>query len=109
MDDQNVLGPCTLRMTKSRNCSIISQYLHLPLCTFSIAVSVCLSLKKKAFFLVPQVLINSIYDAFIASKGPSMKVSFQIWEKVDEGAKSGEYGEGGRTSELHLVRAAIAT
>ena len=37
--------------------------------------------KIEAFFLVPQVLINSIYDTFIASKIPAMKVSFQIWNR----------------------------
>ena len=31
----------------------------------------------------PQVLINSIYDAFIASKIPTTKVSFQFWKKVE--------------------------
>ena len=38
-----------------------------------------LSFQKEAFFLVPQVLVNlnSIYNAFIASKIPTTKVSFQ--------------------------------
>ena len=76
-----VLGPCTLGVTKSRNYAIISQYnLLLYRCTFSNSVPVCLinPFKIDAFFLVPQVLINSIYDAFIASKIPTTKVSFQI-------------------------------
>ena len=32
--------------------------------------------------LAPQVLINSIYYAFTASKIPSTKVSFQIWKQT---------------------------
>ena len=41
--------------------------------------------KVKCFFLVPKVLINGIYNDFIASKIPTTKVSFnirkQIWPK----------------------------
>ena len=33
----------------------------------------------EAFFLIPQVLVNSIYDTFIASKIPTIKISFHIW------------------------------
>ena len=68
-------------MTKSRNCAIISQY-NLPLsrCTlFQFAYP----FKLEAFILVPQVLINSIYDAFIASKVPITKVSFQIQKQTE--------------------------
>ena len=39
--------------------------------------------KIEAFLLVPQVLINSIYDAFIASEIATMKVSFQIWKQTE--------------------------
>ena len=35
--------------------------------------------KIEALFLVPKVLMNSIYDAFIVSKIPTT-VSFQIWK-----------------------------
>ena len=63
----------------------------------------------EAFFLVPQVIISSIYDAFTASQISTTKVSFQIWKQKSEGAKSGEYGKLGRTSKLHLNATAIAT
>ena len=33
--------------------------------------------------LVSQVLINSIYDAIIASRTPATKVSFQIWKQIE--------------------------
>ena len=39
--------------------------------------------KIEAFFLVPQVLIQSTYDTFIASLIPTMKVSFQIWKQIE--------------------------
>ena len=38
--------------------------------------------KMEAIFLVPQVLVNSIYDTFIASKIPTTKDSFQIWKQI---------------------------
>ena len=44
--------------------------------------------KVEAFFLVAQVLINSICDAFIASKIPTMKVIFHIWKQKSKGEKS---------------------
>ena len=40
------------------------------------------SFKIESFFLVSQVLINSIYDV-IASKIPATKVSFQIWKQIE--------------------------
>ena len=46
--------------------------------------------KIEAFFLVRQVLINNIYESFIASKIPTTEVSFQIWKQKSEGIKSGE-------------------
>ena len=66
--------------------------------------------KIEVFILVPQVLIYCIYDTFIASEIPTMKVSFQLWEQIEvRRAKSGEYGGWGRTSKPHSVAAAIAT
>ena len=42
---------------------------------------------------------QQLYDALVASKIPTTKVSFQIWKQIEvEGAKSGEYGIWGRTS-----------
>ena len=47
-------------------------------------VPVCLSLQNRSLFLVvSQVLINSIYDDFMASKIPTMKISFQIWKQIE--------------------------
>ena len=39
--------------------------------------------QKEVFFLVPQVLVHCLYDAFIASKLCSMKVGFQFWEQIE--------------------------
>ena len=39
-------------------------------------------LKIEAFILVPQVLINRIYDAFIASRILTTKVGLQFWQTV---------------------------
>ena len=71
----------TLEITKSRICVIISQY-DFPLlqCTFSNAVAVCLSLQNTSFLPGP---INSIYDAFIASKLLTTKNGFQIWKQTE--------------------------
>ena len=41
--------------------------------------------KMDAFFLVPQILTNSLFNAFIASKIPSVEVSFQIWKQIEVG------------------------
>ena len=59
--------------------------------------------KIEVFFLVP---INSIYEAFIASKIPITKVSFQIWE-TDRSSKGLNLES--TTSNLHSVAAAIET
>ena len=79
-------------MTKSRKCAIISQY-NLPyLEAFSPTLfQFAYPFKIETFFLVPQELINSIYDAFIASYFPTTNVSFQIWKQIE--AKSGENGD----------------
>ena len=83
-DDKKVLSPCSLRMTKSRNCAIISQYsLPLPWCTFSNAVQFAYPFKTEAFFQILQVLINSIDDAFNASIIPTTKISIQIWRQTE--------------------------
>ena len=53
-DYQKVFGPCTLGITKSRNCAIISQYNHpLSWCTFSNAAPVCLPLQNRSRLPVP--------------------------------------------------------
>ena len=101
-------GPCTFGMTKSRNCAIISQCNLLFLDAFSpMQFQFAYPFKLEVFFLVP---INSIYDAFIASKIPTTKVSFQIW-KPTEVRKGKIWRVRGmrRTSNLHSVAAAIET
>ena len=62
-------------------------------------------LKIEAFFLVSQVLINSIFVAFISSKILQRSV-FRFENRQSERAKSGECEGWGRTSKLHLVVAA---
>ena len=110
-DDKKVLGPCTLGMTKSRNCAIISQYSLLCLDAVSQTLfQFAYPFKIESFFLVPQLLINSIYDTFTASKIPTTKLVFRSGNREkSEGAKSGEYGGLRRTLTLQLVAAAIAT
>ena len=119
-DDQEVLGPCTLRMTKSKNCVIIFfQYnLSLPRCTFSKAVPVSLFLQNRNPFPPPppphqhpsthkQHQWPSLLPKFLARR---LVFRFAI-RKKSEGATSREWGVGvwGKTSKLHLVAAAIAT
>ena len=85
-DDQKVLSPCTLGMTKNKNFAIIFNIISLCLSALSpMLFKFAYPFKIEAFFLV------SIYDALIASKIPTTKVSFQIWKQKSEGPKSGEY------------------
>ena len=73
-------------MSKSRNCTMISQY-NLPLYFVQRCCSLFIPSKYnvEAFFLVLQVLINSIYEAFIAYKIPTTTVSFEIWKQTEKG------------------------
>ena len=81
-DYKKVLSPCILGMTKSRNCAIFLNIIFLCLeALFQILFQFAYPFKIEAFVLVPQVLINSIYDAFMAFKIPTIKVSFQIWKQ----------------------------
>ena len=73
-DDQKVLGPCALEMTENKNCAIITQY-NLP-CLDTLSPPLFqffLSLQNRRLLPGPQVLINSIYDAFIAFKISELK------------------------------------
>ena len=40
------------------------------------------SFQKEVFFLVPQVLVQCLYNAFIALKLCSKKVGFQFWDQI---------------------------
>ena len=66
--------------------------------------------QKEVFFLVPQVLIHCLYDAFIASKLCSTKVGFQFREQTEVRWSHIRRKWGwGRTSNRHSVAAVMAT
>ena len=109
-DDQKVLGPCTLGITKSRTFAITSQYnLPLPQCTFSNAVPVCLPLHHRS-------LLPPNYSS-TASMTPSLLPKYLPWRLVfrlgnrwrSKGAKFGEHGGCRMNLKLHLVAATTAT
>ena len=109
-DNQKVLSPCTFGMTKTRNCVLFLNIISLCLNALSpMLFQFAYPFKLEAFFLVPQVLINSIYDAFIASKIPTMKVSFQILKQIGpRGLNLESMGDKEGPQKPHLVAAAIA-
>ena len=83
-DNKEVLGPCTLGMTKAIIVPLFLNIISFCLDALSLMLfKFAYPFKIEAFFLIPQVPINSIYDAFIASKIPTTKVSFQIWKQIE--------------------------
>ena len=77
-DDQKVLGPLYFGLPGNANLTITSlQGNTLSPSLFGLSYS----FKIEDLYLVPQVLVYCIFDAFVASIPCTTKIGFQFWEQ----------------------------